>query len=212
MSASRSSLTARLKKLEAAQVRAEAMPSKTRLDARPMAELLGTTWVSVRDWCDEIPKLESSGAVVRGGNGIKWQFEPKRTIKILIAHFRASLASQAKKSRQITSAVGVTLSDGDEAGSMSEIKDQVAMTISLVGMAEKQGVYVHAQKARDFIAGYNQALVDDILGVKTQVDPNGNLAPHIRAEIDKYLRSVATRAHGRAKRFIEENREGLFEV
>lgn len=197
-------MTARLKKLEAAQVRAEAMPSKTRLDARPMAELLGTTWVSVRDWCDEIPKLESSGAVVRGGNGIKWQFEPKRTIKILIAHFRSTLASQAKKSRQITSAVGVTLTDDGEAPSLSETKDLVNMTVTVVSAAEKQHRYTLSSDVLAFLEGYNQRVLDGILGVRTKVDPNGNLPPHVRASIDNYLRQVATAVHGEAARFIEE--------
>lgn len=203
MPAPKSSLTARLQKLEAAQARAASVKRGTRLSAKPMAELLGVTWTSLKDWCDEIAKLEASGAVQRGGNGVEWAFEPKRTVKILIDHFKGVQDKQAKKSREIAASVGVTLPSG-EAPSMQETKDLVNLTLSVTKAAEDQGKYVLADEMVRFITGYNQEVVDAILGIRTLVDPNGNLPAHVRAAMDDHLRRVATAVHGRAARFIGE--------
>lgn len=209
MAAPRSSLTGRLQKLEAAQARADKVKRGTRYSAKPMSELLGVTWTSLKDWCDEIAKLETSGAVVRGGNGVEWSFEPKRTVKILIDHFKGAQDRQAKKSREIAASVGVTLPTG-EAPSLAETKDLVNLTLAVSEAAEKQGRYVLANDMIRFLAGYNQRVVDAILGVRTKVDPNGNLPAHVRAAIDDYLRQVATSVHGEAARFIGEfGSEGL---
>lgn len=203
MAAPKSSLTARLQKLEAAQARADKVKRGTRLSAKPMAELLGVTWTSLKDWCDEIAKLEASGAVQRGGNGVEWAFEPKRTVKILIDHFKGVQEKQARKSREVAASVGLTLPDG-EAPSMAEAKDMVNLTLSVTKAAEEQGRYVLAENMVRFLTGYNQRVVDQILGIRTQVDPNGNLPAHIRASIDQFLRQVATSVHGEAARFIGE--------
>lgn len=203
MPAPKSSLTARLQKLEAAEARAKQVPRGKRLSAKPMAEMLGVTWNSLKDWCDEISKLETSGAVQRGGNGVEWAFEPKRTVKILIDHFKGVQARQAAKSREVAASVGVTLPAG-EAPSLAETKDMVNLTLSVTKAAEEQGRYVLAENLVRFLTGYNQRVVDQILGIRTQVDPNGNLPAHIRASIDQFLRQVATSVHGEAARFIGE--------
>ncbi len=203
MAAPKSSLTGRLQKLEAAQARADQVKRGTRLSAKPMAELLGVTWNSLKDWCNEIAKLETSGAVQRGGNGVEWSFEPKRTVKILIDHFKGVQAKQAAKSREVAASVGLTLPEG-EAPSMAEAKDMVNLTLSVTKAAEEQGRYVLAENLVRFLTGYNQRVVDQILGIRTQVDPNGNLPAHIRASIDQFLRQVATSVHGEAARFIGE--------
>lgn len=209
MAAPKSSLTGRLQKLEAAQARADKVKRGTRYSAKPMAEMLGVTWTSLKDWCEEIAKLESSGAVVRGGNGVEWSFEPKRTVRILIEHFKGAQDRQAKKSREIAASVGVTLPTG-EAPSLAETKDLVNLTLSVSKAAEDQGRYVLADEMIRFLIGYNQRVVDAILGVRTQVDPNGNLPAQVRSGMDNYLRQVATSVHGEAARFIGEFSEGLF--
>lgn len=208
MPAPKSSLTARLQKLEAAQARAGKIKRGTRYSAKPMADLLGVTWKSLKDWCDEIAKLEASGAVQRGGNGVEWSFEPKRTIKILIDHFKGIQDKQAQKSREVAASVGVSLPAG-EAPSLAETKDLVNLTLSVTKAAEDQGKYVLADDMVRFVSGYNQEVVDAILGIRTLVDPNGNLPAHVRSAIDDHLRRVATAVHGRAARFIGDFGAGI---
>lgn len=200
------SLNARLTKLQAAHERAKKLKRGTRLSATPMAELLSVSWVTLRDWCDEIADLELKGAVVRGGNGIEWSFDPVKTARILIDTLNGRLAGQAKKSREISNAIGVTLSPDEAAPSISETKDLVDLTLKVVAASERMGRYTPTEDMLDFLERYNQRVVDGIMGVRTQVDPNGNLSPHVREAVNKYLRAVATEVHGEAMRFIGESR------
>lgn len=203
------SLNARLTKIEAAKQRAKRFKREERLAAKPMSELLGVSWVTLRDWCDEIGELENSGAVIRGGNGIEWAFDPRRTIAIIQKVMQTRLAGQARKSRAITSAIGVSMPVTEDAPSIAETKDLVNLTLAVVAAAEKQSRYTPTEDMLDFLDRYNQRVVESIMGVRTRVDPNGNLPPHVRVAMDKYLRAVATEVHGEATRFIEEHRARL---
>lgn len=197
---------ARIRRLEAAQERARKLRSGTVLSAKPMAELLGVGWPVLRDWCDDVPALANSDAFTRGGNGVEWEFKAQRTVTLLLKHFRAEQDAQGRRSRALTKAVGVTLPDADADVSLAEVRDRVNLTMTLTGAMERQGQYVLASTVATFLAGFCQHVVDGIMGVRTKVDPNGNLPPAVRREVDKYLRSVATGAHAEATRFIEEHK------
>lgn len=197
------SIDARIRRLEIAGQRAAALPRKERLASRAMSELVGVSWPVLRGWCDEYPILETKGAVIRGGNGIEWSFDPRRTIATLLSVMRKKKDGQAKKSRAITKAVGVSLSAAEEAPSLSETKQLVELTMTVTAAKEKQGGYTPSSDVRDFIVGYNQAVLDGILGVRTKVDPSGTLSPALRQAIDDELRALAVKVNGIAAKFIE---------
>lgn len=201
-------LSARLAKLAQAKARAEKLPVRATLTSKPMSEMIGVTWNVLRDWCSDIEGFETSGAFIRGGNGIEWAFKPRKTVAFLAKHFETRKTAQAKKSRAITKAVGVTLPD-DENSSLAEIKDLVGLTLTVVAAIEKQKGYTLTEEMVGFIAGYNQSVLDGIMGVRTKIDPNGNLPVKVREDVDGYLRAVATEAHAKAKRFIEDHHAGF---
>lgn len=203
MAKSAVSIGARIRRLELAEQRAAALPRKTRLAARPMAELIGVTWQVLRGWCDEYPQLEAKGALIRGGNGIEWDFEPRKTIAGLLQIMRKARDGQAKKSKAITKAVGVDLSPTEEAPSLTETKQLVDLTMTVTAAKEKQGGYTPTADLRDFLIGYNQAVLDGILGVRVKVDPSGALSPAMRQAVDDELRALAVRVNGIAAKFIE---------
>lgn len=198
-------LSARLAKLAQAKARAEKLPQRATLTSKPMSEMIGVTWNVLRDWCSDIDGFETSGAFVRGGNGIEWEFKPRKTIAFLAKHFETRKTAQTKKSRAITKAVGVTLPD-DEAPSLAETKDLVGLTLAVVAAMERQGLFVLASDAADFLAGYNRRVVEGIMGVKTKIDPNGNLPAQVRADVDGYLRAVATEVDLAAQQAIGDYR------
>ena len=200
---------ARLRQLEAAKARADALPRKARLSFVPMMDLLGVrARKTVIEWCD-LPGMAESGAYIRGDNGIAWEFEPRKFVAALIKHYRSLIAGQAKKSQKIAKAVGVTLPAAEESVSMAETKQLVELTLTVTAAQEKQGRYTVADEVADFIAGYNEDLVSGILGVKTKVDPNGNLPPTVRKAVDEELRSLATALHAKAAKYIEAQRAGF---
>ena len=193
----------RIKRLRSALDRAKKLKKSDRFTSAPMAELLGVRWPALRAWCDEIEGFDQSGAFVRGGNGIEWEFDPRKTISFLIAHFEGLIERQAKESRRITKAVGVTLADDEAAPSLAETKDLVNLTLAVTAAQEKQGFYTPAHEVAAFIEGYNETVVSGILGTRTKVDPNGNLPVAVRKALDEHLRSLASAVHAQALKFIE---------
>lgn len=205
------SLTARIETLEAAKARAAKLKRGAKLSSLPMAKLIRVRWPTLREWCNDqhLAELEASGAVIRGGNGIEWEFDPRQTLKILLDHFRGRVEGQARKSRAIAKAVGINLSPEETAPSFAETKDLVNLTLAVTAAQEKQGFFTRAETVADFIEGYNQTVVDGILGVRTKVDPNGNLPPQVRKAVDDHLRSLAAKVHARAEKYIGDQRAGL---
>lgn len=206
MSKAATELSARIRRLEAAEVRAKALGPKAIISFGPMMEVLGVSRSTLQDWCNDIDGFEASGAFKRGGNGIEWEFKPVKAVAYLLRHFRAQAVKQAERSRKLTKSVGVKLAADDEALSLVEVKDRVNLTLTLVAATEKQGHYVLASDVADFLARYNQKVIDGIMGVKTKVDPNGNLSPAVRRQIDENLRSVAASVNEAAQEAIGEYR------
>ncbi len=207
MAAQAISHSARLRELQAAKQRAAALPRKARLSFEPMMELLGIrARKTLHEYCT-FPEVAKSDSFVRGDNGIAWEFDPRRFVAAVIKHFEAVVAAQNRKSRELAKAVGVSLPD-EEAPSLQETKQLVDLTLTLTAAREKQRVYTVADEVADFIAGYNEELVSGILGVKTKVDPNGNLPPAVRKAVDEELRSLATALHAKAASYIEALRAG----
>lgn len=194
----------KLNRLNAAKIKSQALKRGQILDAKPMAELVGVNWPTLRDWVDAAPELETKGAVKRGGNGVQWEFKPLRTIDLLIKRFETSVARQADRNRKVRAATGINLPDAEDAASFAETKQMVDMTIAVVAAKEKQGSYVPAAVLASFLAEYNQVVTSAILGVKMKVDPNGNLPPHVRADVDDYLRGVASQVHAKTEKFVME--------
>jgi len=208
MAKSSTNLTARIRRLEAAKVRADKLPAREVLTFGPMMQLLGVSRPVLVGWADEVEGFEASGAFKRGGNGIEWEFRPRRTVDFLLRHFRKAADGQARKSRELTKSIGVSLAEDDGDVSLAEVKDRVNLTLTVTAAGEKQGHYTLAEDVRSFVTGYNQSVVDGIMGVRTKVDPNGNLPPLLRKQIDEYLRSVATAAHAKAAQFVKDFRAG----
>jgi hypothetical protein len=199
----------KLDRLRAARPKAVALKRGTKYDAKPMADLLAVNWPTLRDWIDAAPELEANAAVKRGGNGVPWEFKPLRTIDLLIKRFEASVDQQAARNRKVRQGAGINLPDTEDAASFAETKQMVDMTIAVVTARDKQGYYTPAAQVAAFIEAYNQRVTAAILGVRTQVDPNGNLPPHVRAEVDDYLRRVASHVHAEAAAFVKGLDAGL---
>jgi hypothetical protein len=203
------SARARLRSLEKAKERVKALKRGETMTAQPMAKFLGVSWPVLRGWCDEIDGFEQSGAFERGTNGIEYTFHPRKVVTVLIKHFSGLAKSDDDKRAALTRAVGIRIAEADEAPSLQETKDLVGLTITVVQAAEKQKMYTPSAEVAEFIEGYNEAVVNGILGVRTRIDPNGNLPPSMRQKIDDHLRLVAAAAHESAENYVESKRAGL---
>lgn len=203
MAAASTSDNLRLKRLETAREKAVKLPRGTILGAKPMADLIAVRWPTLRDWCDEIDALETKGAMVRGGNGVDYEFKPLKAIDVLIKHFGARVAAQRQKNRKINRATGIQLSESDDDVSFQDARGQVGLTVTVVDYRIKQGNYTPKQNVVDLFSEYNQMVVNGILGIRTKMDPSGSREKYTKAELDDALRVLATNIHANAERLLK---------
>jgi hypothetical protein len=203
--------TARIDALEAAKKRIEALEDGIVLQSVPMAELLGIHWNALRGWCN-FPIFEGSGAFIRGGNGIAWEFDPRKTVDTLLAHFRGEISKRQDRNRNFVASMGITMDEREaETIDIGELSKQVSLTLAMQEHKMKQGGYVPVHRVVEFLRAYNQAVVQGVLGVGTKTDPTGNLPATVRATMNDELRSVAVNLQKRCSNFIGEFGAGLIE-
>lgn len=205
------SISARIAALEAAKRRIDALENIENMSSRPMADILDVTWPTLRNWC-EFRSFEGTGAFVRGGNGIEWAFDPAKTVDTLLAHFRADMAERQDRNARIIASTGVELSDSEPIGDIGEIDRQLALTMRVAEMKEKQGRYIPAEQVREFLRGYNQLVIESIMGVRSQVDPTGQLPAGVAKAVNDGLIKVATEIQQKCTSYIGEQRAGLHET
>jgi hypothetical protein len=199
----------RLERLNRALERAKQLPIDTILDAKPMSDLIGFSWVTLRDWCDNIGALDGSSAFVRGGNGVKWQFHPVAMVSALITAFSADAEKAASRNRDLQRQVGVEVPESERTADLAETRQLISMTLQVQAAEQEQGGFLPAQEVKNFLDGYNQLTVESILGVKSEMDPTGTLPPETIIAIDDLLRAVALRVHERCAEYIETFNAGL---
>lgn len=204
--------TARIDALEAAKKRIDALEDGIVLQSKPMAEALGIHWNALRGWCD-FPIFEGSDAFIRGGNGIPWEFDPRKTVGALLEHFRGEISKRQNRNRSFVASMGITMDDREaETIDIGELSKQVSLTLAMQEHKQKQGGYVPAQSMSEFLRGYNQAAVQAVLGVGSKIDPTGTLPASIRAAINEELRSVAVAMQLRCSQFVGDSGAGFVEA
>lgn len=204
--------TARIEALEAAKRRIEALDEGTILNSVPMAEILGVHWNALRGWTN-FPIFDGTDAFVRGGNGIAWEFNPRKTVDALLEHFRGEIAKRQNRNRSFVASMGITMDDREaENIDIAELSKQVSLTLAMQDHKQKQGGYVPTQRVSEFLRGYNQAAVNGVLGVGSKIDPTGTLPASIRAAINEELRTVAAAMQRRCSHFVGEFGASLIEA
>lgn len=209
MPAPATSPAARLKVLARAKKRLADIPRGELFTSMPMADLLEISWVTLKKWCNEFEGFAESGAFSRGDRGMNWDFCPVRTVWFLIEYFEAMGRKAAEKSAKTQKDTGIELPESEETVTFEEARGLVNLTITVTSAAEKQGIYCLASETADFIDGYNQTVINSILGVRTTVDPGGLLPPREREAMDEALRGVAAHVHEQAQKFIKGCRAGI---
>lgn len=197
------SISARIEALEAAKRRVDGLPDEGKMSSKPMSDLLGVSWPTLRKWCDSFQSFSGSGAFIRGGNGIEWEFDPRATVDALLAHAHSEMAKRQDRNRRVVESVGIHM-DPIEASQIDivDLKKQVDLTIAIQEQKMRMGGYTPSPKVSEFIRGYNQAAIGAVLGTETTIDPTGILPPHLRAAMNEELRRVAVNLNQRCTEFI----------
>lgn len=172
------SLSARLAKLETALAKAKKLKRGSKVTFEPMMQLLGVSRPVLRDWCTEIPGFEESGAFVRGGNGIEWEFNPVKSIRFLIGHFKAEQAKRVDKAKRLRKAIGGDVLDNlPDDMTVDEIVKAVQAARAVREEQESQGALVRVTHVVSvFERAFNRMLQAGIQAGREQ-DPTGQWPP-----------------------------------
>lgn len=168
------SISSRIEALEAAERRISAI-EETKLSSKPMAEALSVSWPTLRAWCD-LPAFADSGAFVRGGNGIEWEFDPKKTVAALLAHFRGEIARRQDRNRRVADAAGFEI-DPDEAGRLDivELSRQNRLMTEVFESQVRRGDFVKRTHHEATVSGVYRGVRDGTLAILPTLDPTGRL-------------------------------------
>jgi hypothetical protein len=193
----------RILQLKAARERALQSPDLETLSMQPMAEMIGVSLPTLRGWCDKLSDEERGQAFSRGGLGKEYVFRPLATIDAFLGHFEAAISAKASRNRRLIEATGIEVDD-DEIGDLEEIQRRLRLTMMITDQRRMQGEYTRTSQVADYLRGYNQTVVERIMGVGTKIDPTGQLPADVRAQVTEALREVAADVAASARAFIGE--------
>lgn len=191
MARSATSASARLRALERAKGKARGLSRNATLTARPMADLLGVSWTTLRDWCVELPGFAESGAFDQGSEGIEWVFRPLKVIGFLEKHFRAEQKRSVERSRRVRRIVaGDTLDGVPDEYDLDDLRKLISLSATVQDQREKQGQLTDAAAAATAFRVYHEALQEAALRAAQEQDPNGFWSPEMRESFENAMRSV----------------------
>jgi hypothetical protein len=165
-------------------------PNET-LTAKPMAELIGVRWPTLREWVDECPGLESAGAVLRGGQGTEYIFRPKAAINALIKHFGSQVAQAAKKARRTRQIIGAeSMLDVPEDFSLDETRKLLDTAIRFQDAKVNSGELVRRNHVVAILNRTFPEMLHAGLLAAQQADPNGRWSPDQRIAAETVARMM----------------------
>lgn len=177
----------RLRKLETALGRARSIKPGEVFAFTPMKELLGVSVNTLREWCDE-PDIDQSGAFIRGGNGVAWEFNPVAMIWVLIRHFERKRDALVNENQRIRDMVG-----GDKlAGvpvdfNLTDTKRMVDLHLQLRSAEEADGTLIEAATAAEAVTAMVRDLRETVLTAPQEMDPTNSWDTEFREKFDSVL-------------------------
>lgn len=195
-----------LDRLERAVIEAKKLKRGAVMSSTPMAELIGVSWPVLRGWCRDIPEFAASGAFLSGAQGSNYEFKARDTIKFLLRHFKAIMAGEEKRGRDIARRTGVKLPDGEQHLSLDDTRKQVDLTMTVTAAADKQGRTCDAKQVESLLRRCFQGWSVSVMSIETEMDPNGNLSPAAREELNRLLRLKCAQGRDGVEKELREFR------
>lgn len=185
---------ARLKRLDISLAKAASLGLGEVLSAKPMAELLGVSWNSLRDWCDSFEGFEASGCFQRGGNGVEWQFNAVATILWLRHHFTLERERAEGESRRLKQIVGGDALDVlPDTFDLDQVAKMIRVSTELQAAKVKAGQLIDAGNAASALRQCFSQMQQAVLRAAQEQDPTGQWPPEIRESFEDATRTILLR-------------------
>ena len=178
----------RIRKLRDALQRAKSseMIGET-IGQKPMCELIGVKPATLRPWLDDA-EVEGSGAFVRGGRGVDYQFNPIATIWVLIRYFERLRDEKINHNQRIREMVaGDKLDDIPLEMPMREVREAMDINLRILAQEKEAGLLVDAAASRATFQELLLGVRDTLLSAPQRLDPENTWATELRESVDDAL-------------------------
>ncbi len=184
----------RVEALGRARLRAKKLKRGETLTARPMAKLIGVSWVTLRGWCNDIAGFAESDAFEGGAQGVDYVFKPLKTIDFLTKHFKAERDRRIQETRRLAQLVGAEdLIDPESDFSPEELNKILQLAERIEDRRLRQGELIDAATVREHFNAYHLNIQQSALRSAQEADPEGNWEPEFRQAFDDAMRKLLIR-------------------
>lgn len=157
------------------------------LKFQPMCKLLGVGRDALRDWCNE-PEIAESGALIPGGNGIEYQFNPIATIWVLIRFFERKIEKRVRDNLKMREAVaGDSLDAVPAEMTLRDAREALALRLQLIEAEKQAGELVSRAEVEAAFHSLSVAMREALLSAPQKLDPTNEWSPEFREKFDNVL-------------------------
>jgi hypothetical protein len=179
---------ARIKRLRGALARAAAQGLMAEvLTFKPMCDLLQVNRTTLREWCNE-PEVAESGALIFGGNGIEYQFNPIALIWVLIRFWERKLDRRVNENLRIREMIaGDALDSAPAEMTLRDVREAMQLHLQLLESEKESGLLVRSSESEAEFNRLILALREATLSAPQKQDPTNEWSPEFREKFDNAL-------------------------
>lgn len=177
------------------------------LGAKPMAQLLRVSWNTLKEWVDANPDLERSGAVVRGGLGIGYEFRPLATMDGLVAWFTGECERIEARNREDQKLVAGAAAQAVPAEfDLDRMAKLLSTSTRFQETLERQAELVRAAEVKSVLREGFSAIQQAGVMAAQEADPTGQWSPETRDIVEGVIRAMLLRQQRAAQETLEKLR------
>jgi len=154
-----------------------------RIGHKAMCGLLGITHYTLREWLED-PAVEASGAFVRGGRGLGYEFDPFLMIWVLLWFWERKRSDKVLANAKVREAVGGKLDDAPGDMTMREVRDAMQVSLQLLTAEKEAGELVKAAEAASTYRAIVTAMRETLLSAPQRQDPENKWPTELREMFD----------------------------
>lgn len=184
--------------------------ARQRLGAKPMADLLGVSWNTLKKWIrDEVPGFEASGAFEPGDRGQSYSFKPVATVRFLIKHFRSEADARAAKARQVRTAIGgAALADVPLDMTLDDIRKATQVRAEMIRQAEREGRLVDYEVVTKAVDAMIASMSEAAVRAAREQDPTGRWPPEITEKFENAVESIMVSVQAAGAKCLDDLERG----
>lgn len=184
--------SARIALLKAARDNLRKAKIKGPVNADELAKIVGMTWRQLKTYVEPDPDFP---CLMRGSEGVAYQFDPKAALDYLIKRFERELEARKQRNKRIAQMAGFPEEMADTGLSLEDLRLLDQLQVNAQRRKIEQGLYVTAAEHEAAVTDLLTTMREETLSAVGRLDPSGKWPAVIRNQVREELRSILVRVH-----------------